>query len=75
MNTAHRFAADTDRSPVRHRQAGEEAEQRRLAAAHGADDRHELALLDIERDITQHVPRRPVRGEGLVNVSNLDECQ
>ena len=75
MNTADRFAADTDRSSIRHRQAREEAEQRRLARAHGADNRHELALLDIDRDISQHVSRRPVRGEGLVNVSNLDERQ
>ena len=35
-----------DRAAIRRRQPGEEAQQRRLAAAHRADDRDELAALD-----------------------------
>ena len=47
---------------VGRRQPGQHAEQRRLAAAHGADDGHELAPLDRERHVLQHVSRPAFEG-------------
>jgi hypothetical protein len=38
MSATNRLASNRDRSSIGHRQAGQQAEQRRFAASHGADD-------------------------------------
>ena len=44
---------------VRPRQAGDDVEQRGLAAAAGADDADELARADVERNVVERLHRRP----------------
>jgi hypothetical protein len=41
---------DHDSSPARGRESGQHAQQRRLAAAGGADQREHLALVDLQVD-------------------------
>ncbi len=45
---------EPDLAAARPQQAGHRPEQGRLAGAVGADDRDDLALLDMERDVAQH---------------------
>ena len=44
-------AVDGDGAGGRAVEAGDEAQERGLAAAGGADEDHELAVLDVERDV------------------------
>ena len=56
----------------RHRhQAGDQIEQRGLAAAGMADDRNVFALLDRQVDVLQHLGGGIAAGEGLVDVIDL----
>ena len=70
-DAAHRLAVDDDAAAVGGGEAGQDAQQRRLSAAHRADDRDELATLHAERDVSQHrpdaggAPGVPRGGEGL----------
>ena len=49
-------------------EAGDDVEQRGLAAAGMADDRDVFALLDRQVDVLQHLGRGVAAGEGLVDV-------
>ena len=57
----------------RQRQAGDEVQERRLAAARVADQRHELALGDGEVDLAQRVKATLLRREHHLDVLDLDE--
>ena len=48
-------AVEDDRALVGRDQAGDRLEQRRLAGAVGAEQRHDLALVDLEVDVEQHL--------------------
>ncbi len=50
-HVADPLAVDSHRSAGRLEQPGRNAQQRRLAAARRADDRHEFATVDAERDV------------------------
>ncbi len=58
------LAAEHDAAGARKIEAGEDAQQRRLAGAGGAQQRHQLARLDLQRNTVQ---RRRV-AEGLLHV-------
>ena len=49
MRSAHGLVVETDGPAVGAFETGEEAQQRRLAAAGGAEKREELALRDLDR--------------------------
>ena len=49
------LAADTDAAAVGMVEAGDQPQQRRLAAAGGAEKREELARPDVEVDVLEHV--------------------
>ncbi len=55
---AERLAVDRDRSGVRLSDAGQQIQQRRLPAAHEADNRDELSLVYCERHAIEHVACR-----------------
>src|SRR5882762_9860729 len=69
VRARHRLAGDQQPPAVRRHEAAEHAEERRLAAAGGADQRAELALGDRERDVVEGVDRTRARdvalGDGL----------
>ena len=48
-------------------------QQRALADAGGADDRHHLAALDVEVEIAQHVQPLAADDVGLVQPGDADE--
>ncbi len=50
-----RLAMQRDLAGIRPLEAGDQAEQRRLAAAGGAEDGDQLAGADVEVDIVQHL--------------------
>ena len=54
-STADVLPADLDRSERRPLQAGNEAQQRRLAATTGADERDEFAPFHVEGDVAQRI--------------------
>ena len=62
---------DADLAGVEGVQAVDAAQQRRLAAAAGADKRHGLARLDRQADVVQHQLRSPKR---LVTLSEIATC-
>src|SRR5690606_17945461 len=49
-------------------QDAEDVEQRRLARARGAHDRHELAGCDVQVHVPEHVERRVPAAVGLVDL-------
>ena len=53
-------------------QAGDQSEERRLAAARRSDDRHELAVRDLQRQRVKNGQRLAAAGHGFGNVSQLD---
>ena len=55
------------------RQAGDQVEQRGLAATGMADDGDELALLDRQRDAFQHLGLDAIARERLVDMVDLEE--
>src|SRR5207244_8420786 len=55
IRARHRRARDQQPPAVRDHEAAEHAEERRLAATGGADQRAELALGDRERDVVERV--------------------
>ena len=57
-DVAHLFAADHHHTAVRRHQSRQDAEQRRLAAAHRPDDADEAAAVDGEGDVAQDPARR-----------------
>src|SRR3954471_364408 len=69
-----RSAADADRTRARVLQPGHHHEQGRLAAAAGADQHHEAAGLDVERDVCE---RDDILGRGLegtADIADLDRA-
>jgi hypothetical protein len=82
-------AADEDPALARLELLQQQADHRRLARAGGADDEHELALLDHEGDVVErddvrvvdlghaleHDHRPRDRGVGRHAVLRLDECR
>jgi len=65
----HGDAIDVDRAARRPQLAADQLEQRRLAAAAGAEDADHLAARHVERQAAQH----PVLAVGEVQVADLDE--
>ena len=59
--------ADANRSAVDRVEPAEDVQQRALADARGADDRHHLARLDEEIEAAQHRQRRRPHGVALVD--------
>ena len=53
-------------------EAGDDAQQRGLAAARGADDGQRLSPPDVERKVAQHVQALAVQREGFGEGTNLD---
>ena len=49
----HSLAVDGDLAAVRHQEAGDEVEQRGLAAARRPEQRHELAAADQQRQVVE----------------------
>src|SRR5205085_8172503 len=58
---AEQLGAVEAHAALRARDARERAQRRRLARAVGAEDRHDLALVDGEREVADH-GHRPVAG-------------
>ena len=54
-HVAEPLAVDEHGAATRIEQAGGDLQQRRLAAAGGPDDRDELALVDVERDVVDRL--------------------
>ena len=50
-----RLAVEDDRAALHRQNAGNGVEQRRLARAVGADDGHDLPLLDVQGNAVQRV--------------------
>src|SRR5262249_52901272 len=61
--SAHALLADLDLAAVDRNEAIDTTQQRGLAAAGGADDRHDLALADREVDAAEDLERAVVLGE------------
>ena len=53
-HAAHRLAADRDGSGVGRKEARDHPQQRRLAAARGAEERDQLTLADLQVDLMKH---------------------
>src|SRR5215470_17848888 len=53
-------------------QAGDQPEERRLAAARWSDDRHELAVWDLECERVKNGQRLAAAGHRFGNISQLD---
>jgi hypothetical protein len=68
----HLIALEQDGARCDLRKSGDQVEQGRLAAPGMADDRDHLALLDLERDIVQHVGLHVVAGERFVDMVDLE---
>jgi hypothetical protein len=70
---AHRLAVDGDGAARGRREPGHQLEQRALAAAAGADQRDELVVGDVERDVLDGVHEvAPTRAVGLLDVVETD---
>ncbi len=67
----HVAPADRDLARRHLLEPGDRAKERRLAAARRPDERDELAVADLERDV---VDGDDVPGEHLADVSKLDLC-
>jgi len=67
-NIVHPLAANQDVAAGRHFEPGNHAQHRRLAAAAGAEQRHEFAFLDGESDVANGLHFAELLG----NVSQLD---
>ena len=68
------LAVDLDRAAGRLDEVADDAQERRLAAARRADERHELAGRDVEVDARQGDGRPLVaRAEHLVDAADLDD--
>jgi len=65
-----RAAVEADRSAVRAFEAGDQPQQRALAAATAADDRDEFARRDLQVHIAQHT----ALAIGLGQAFGLDRC-
>jgi hypothetical protein len=65
----HRRAVDGDRPGIRMLEAGEDADQRRLAGTVGADEAVDLAGTDVEADAVQ----RADAAEGFPDTGGRDE--
>ena len=70
---AHRLvgrvlAVEVDRALIGRLQAGDDAEQRRLARAGGPEQRHQLAAGHVQA----HVVERDEAAEGLAQIADLD---
>ena len=63
-----RFVAGVDGAAARAVEAGDEVEQRALAAAGRAEQADELALRDVERDVVERVQRVALGAEHLRHV-------
>ena len=69
-------AVDPDRAGVARLVAGDEAQQRRLADAVGADERHPVAVADVERDVVEQgrptgaAPGEVADGDGAHGAAN-----
>jgi len=61
-----------DRSRIRADQPGEDMQERRLAAAAGADERDELPRLDFQINSVQHGQRSPVASEALADLLKFE---
>ncbi len=79
-HAAQRAIAETDRPRVRH-EAGDGVEERRLAGTVEADDRHELSLANVDRDVVErlrlvvedaHAVDAEQDGLGVYGVAPLD---
>src|SRR5687768_2309347 len=62
------FVAEEDLAGGRRLEPGDQAEQRRLARARWAEERNQLAVLDVERDVVE----RRVAREFLADVLDAD---
>ncbi len=54
------LAGDRERAGLRPLEPGDDAQQGRLARARGAEQRQELALRDLERDVVEHASCRRI---------------
>ena len=68
-----RFAVEADGAGVGLHETGDEVDQRALAGAGVADDRHELALGDLEVDVGQHLGAVAAGGVGLGGVFDFEK--
>ena len=69
----HRRAVEHDRAGVGRRQARQQAQERRLAAAHRPDDRDEFAVIDVECHVPEHVTDAGGRRERLREAADFEK--
>jgi hypothetical protein len=64
------FAAIVHRTGIGIEQADDDVENRGLAAAAGADNADEVALVDVKAEVVEHSDLASLAGKGLSDVSN-----
>ena len=72
VRAGDRLAVDVDAARVGGEEAGRHVEQRRLAAAAGAEHAHELAGAHVEGDAVEHLEALLAAAEAEVDVLELD---
>src|SRR3954452_6414323 len=68
--TSNVLAAKQEPSGPRRQQAEDRLDERRFAGAVGADDRHDLAIADLDRDPVEDVHLGDVSGNELVRLED-----